>query len=242
MVANTDLPAAAEGSATPAGDAPLKSALVEQMGGKRGLIDTGLPAVVFVGVNGLVDAFASRPDALKAAIAASLVTGVTVVAIRLRNKETIQHALSGFFGLALAVFFAARSGEARDFFKPGIYISGLAAAVFLGSVLIGRPLVGAIYSAFDGSGSTWRTVPRLRRVFSIVTVGWACVFAARSVVQLTFYNADRPDLLAASRLLMGWPVTIGAVAMTIWFVRWSNRRAEARVPTAPADDESVLGL
>lgn len=205
---------------------PLQSALVEQLGGKRGLIDSGLPAVVFVGTNGLVDAFAARPDALKAAIAASIVTGLAVVVIRLRSKETLQHALTGFFGLALAVFFAARSGEARDFFKPGIYISGFAALVFFGSVFVRRPLVGAIYSAFDGSGSTWRTVPRLRRVFSIVTVGWSLVFALRAGVQAVFYNADRPDLLAASRLLLGWPVTIGTVALTVWFVRRSNRRAE----------------
>lgn len=216
-----------EDARTVSGEKPLRPALVEQLGGKRGLIDSGLPAVVFVGVNGLVDAFAARSTALTSAIAASVVCGIAIVVIRIARKETLQQAISGFFGLALAVFFAARSGEARDFFKPGIYINFAYAAVFAGSIAVGRPLVGAIYSAIDGLGSTWRTVPRLRRVFSVATLGWALVFLLRAVVQTIFYNDDRADLLAISRLLLGWPLTIGAVAATVWFVRWSHRRAEA---------------
>lgn len=210
---------------TISGEKPLGPALVEQLGGKRGLVDSGLPAVVFVGVNAIVDAFASRSTALRTAIVAAVVTGLAIVVLRLVRKETVQQAVSGFLGLALAVFFAARSGEARDFFKPGIYINVAYGAVFLGSALIGRPLVGAIYGAVDGLGDTWRTVTRLRRVFTVATVGWAMVFALRAVVQITFYNADRPDLLAISRLLLGWPLTIGAVALTVAYVRRSHRRA-----------------
>jgi len=88
-----------------------------------------------------------------------------------------------------------------------------------------RPLVGAIYSAVDGLGTTWREERRLLRVFSVATVGWASIFALRAVVQTLFYNANRPDLLAISRLLLGWPLTILAVAATVAFVRSSHRRA-----------------
>jgi hypothetical protein len=210
---------------TLSGEKPLGPALVEQLGGKRGLVDSGLPAVVFVGVNAVVDAVTSRSTALRTAIVAAVVTGLAIVVLRLVRKETVQQAVSGFLGLALAVFFAARSGEARDFFKPGIYINAAYGTVFLGSALIGRPLVGAIYGAVDGLGDTWRTVTRLRRVFTVATIGWAMVFALRAVVQIVFYNADRPDLLAVSRLLLGWPLTIGAVALTVAYVRRSHRRA-----------------
>jgi hypothetical protein len=226
-------PAAREDERTLSGEPPLRPALVEQLGGKRGLIDSGLPAVVFVGVNALVDAAASRHTALYVAIAAAVLTGLGTVVLRLVRKEPVQQAVSGFLGLALAVFFAARSGEARDFFKPGIYINGAYALVFLGSALIGRPLVGAIYAAVDGLGTTWREDRRLRRVFAVATVGWALVFASRGVVQTIFYNADRPDLLAISRLVLGWPLTIAAVAATVAYVRASHRRAAAR-DTDPA--------
>jgi hypothetical protein len=210
---------------TLSGDKPLGPALVESLGGKRGLVDSGLPAVVFVGVNAVVDAFAARSTALHVAIAAAVACGLGVVVLRLVRRETVQQAVSGFLGLAIAVFFAARSGQARDFFKPGIYINAAYGAVFLASVFVRRPLVGAIYGAVDGLGSAWRTDRRLLRVFSVATVGWALVFGLRAVVQTIFYNADRPDLLAVSKLLLGWPLTIAAVAATIAFVRRSHLRA-----------------
>jgi hypothetical protein len=218
-------PAETDDERTLSGEKPLGPALVESLGGKRGLVDSGLPAVVFVGVNAVVDAFAARSTALHVAIAAAVACGLGVVVLRLVRKETVQQAVSGFLGLAIAVFFAARSGQARDFFKPGIYINAAYGAVFLGSVLVRRPLVGAIYAAVDGLGSAWRTDRRLLRVFSVATVGWAFVFALRAVVQTVFYNADRPDLLAISKLLLGWPLTIAAVAATIAFVRRSHLRA-----------------
>lgn len=200
--------------------------MVEALGGKRGLIDSGLPAVVFVLVNSVVQAFSERTVALNAAIAASVASGLVIIVLRLIRKETLQQAISGFLGLGLAVFFAARSGEARGFFLPGIWINVVYGLVFLGSALIGRPLVGAIYAAVEGLGSAWREDPRLRRVFALTSVLWALVFGARAVVQGTLYVLDRPGLLAAARLLMGWPLTIAAVAVTLAVVKRTRARAD----------------
>lgn len=199
-------------------------ALVEALGGKRGLIDSGLPAVVFVLVNSVVQAFGERAVALNAAIAASVVSGLTIIVLRLVRKETLQQAISGFLGLAIAVFFARRSGEARAFFLPGIFINIGYGAVFLGSAVIGRPIVGAIYAAVDGLDKSWRQDVILRRAFAVASVGWALVFASRAVVQTVLYAMDRPGLLAASKLLMGWPLTIGAVALTVAYIKRTRER------------------
>ena len=221
---------------TLSGERSTKPALVEALGGKRGLVDSGLPAVVFVFVNSVVAAFASREVALQAAIASALVVGVGIVVLRLVRKETLQQAISGFLGLAIAVFFAARSGEARGFFLPGIFINLGYGLVFLGSAVLGRPIVGLIYAAVDGLDRSWREDPRLRRVFALATFGWSLVFGARALVQGLLYLADRPGLLAASRLLMGWPLTIAAVALTVAYVK----RARAReVGTATPVDAPV---
>jgi hypothetical protein len=125
-----------------AGGGPPRSALVDAFGGKRGLVDSGLPAVVFVFVNSLVGALADRQTGLDAAIAAAVATGVAVVLLRLVRRETLQQAVSGFLGLAVAVWFARRSGEARGFFLPGIFINIGYGLVFLVSALIGRPWSG----------------------------------------------------------------------------------------------------
>jgi len=209
---------------------PAQSAFVEALGGKRGLVDSGLPAVVFVFVNSVVTALADRDTGLRAALVAAVLTGVGVVVLRVSRKETLQQAVSGFLGLGLAVWFAARSGEARGFFLPGIWINAGYGLVFLGSALVGRPIVGAIYAAVEGMGSAWRSDARLRRVFALASVFWALVFASRAVVQGTLYVLDRPGLLAAARLLMGWPLTIAAVALTLALVK----RARARIEAPPA--------
>lgn len=213
----------------PAPSAPqARPALVDALGGKRGMVDSGLPAVVFVLVNSVVQTFATRDSALDAAIAASVATGLAVVALRLLRRETVQQAVSGFLGLAIAIFFARRSGEARGFFLPGIVINITYGLVFLGSAVIGRPLVGAIYAAVEGLDARWREDGRLRRAFGVATVGWALVFASRAVVQTVLYLMDRPGLLAASKLLMGWPLTIAAVALTVAYVK------RVRSPALPA--------
>lgn len=206
-----------------------RPALVEAMGGKRGLVDSGLPAVVFVLVNSVVQAFSARETALNAALAASVVCGVAIVGLRLVRKQTLQQALSGFFGLAIAVFFARRSGEARGFFLPGIYINVAYGLAFTVSAVVGRPVVGYLYAAVDGMAASWREDARLRRTFAIASFGWAAVFASRAVVQGILYAMDRPGLLAASRLLMGWPLTIGAVALTVAYVK---RRRPVEEPVA----------
>jgi hypothetical protein len=216
-----DLP---EDRRTISGQPATRPAMVEALGGKRGLVDSGLPAVVFVFVNSVVTAFADRDAGLRAALYAAVAVGVGVVALRLARRETLQQALSGFFALALAVWLAARSGEARDFFLPGIFINVAYGGAFFVSALAGRPLIGYVYAAIDGLDRTWRQDRRLRRVFTVATVGWAGVFLARAVVQGALYAMDRPGLLAAARLLMGWPVTIAAVAVTIAWVKRGRRQ------------------
>ena len=199
--------------------AATKPALVEALGGKRGLIDSGLPAIVFVLVNSVVQAFDDRSTALNAAIVASIVSGVAIVVLRLVRKETLQQAISGFLGLAVAVYFARRSGEARGFFLPGIFINIAYGLVFVGSAVLGRPVVGYVYGALEGLDARWRADARLRRTFAVASVGWSLVFASRAVVQAVLYVMDRPGLLAASKLLMGWPLTIGAVVLTMAYVK-----------------------
>ena len=207
-----------------------RSALIDALGGKRGLFDSGLPAAVFVLVNSVVQAFADRQTGLRVAMIVSLLAGATVVVLRLLRKQTLQQAISGFLGLAIAVFFAYRSGEARGFFLPGIFINIAYGAAFFLSAVIGRPLVGAVYGAVDGLGTRWREEARLRRIFALASFGWALVFAVRAAVQGALYLADRPGLLAAARLLMGWPLTIGAVALTVAYVNRSRSEPGAPAP------------
>jgi len=202
-----------------AGQHTLRPGIARYIGGRRGFIDGVLPPVGFVAVNAVTGAFLARPDALRAAIATAVGTGLALVALRLARREPLQQAFRGLIGLAIAAVFAARTGEARDFFLPGIYVDAAWAAILATSIVAGRPLVGFVHAALFGRGAGWRSDTRLRRAFAIVTLGWAAVYATRALVQAGFYQADEAGLLAASKLILGWPLTLLAVGLTLMYVR-----------------------
>ncbi|MFC4783941.1 DUF3159 domain-containing protein [Nocardioides sp. MAHUQ-72] len=99
------------------------------------------------------------------------------------------------------------------------------------SALLGRPLVGHLHAALFRLGPEWRRSARLRRVFTIATLGWSGVFALRTVAQGVLYAQGRTELLALSKLLLGWPVTVAAVVLTLAAVR---RACAGRCPPPPA--------
>ena len=51
---------------------------------------------------------------------------------------------SGLFAVGVAVAIAAATGQARDFYVPGILRNAALAVVLLGSVVLRRPLVGVV--------------------------------------------------------------------------------------------------
>lgn len=94
-----------------------KDKVLSALGGKRGLIDSGLPALVFLIVFNLTG------NNLNTAIYAAVLISIILTALRLIKRETIQHAFSGLIGVAICAFFSRRSGNAEDFYLPGLYLS-----------------------------------------------------------------------------------------------------------------------
>jgi hypothetical protein len=193
------------------------------LGGARGLVDGGLPPLVFVVVNAVAGGQTTRSGALAVAIGAAAATGLGIVALRLVRKEPLRQVIGGLAGLAVAVLFAATSGEARGFFLPGILVDATYGLVFAGSALIGYPLVGTLYGLLYRRRD-WRDDPRLGRLFVLATFGWSAVFAVRAGVQAFLYREDLPGLLAVGKLLLGWPLTLAAVALTLAAVRRATAR------------------
>lgn len=194
------------------GASPLAAARVlRALGGFRGVVDGGLPPLVFV----VAHAVAGRGHGLGTAIGAAGAAALVVVGVRLFRRETLRPVVGGLIGPAVAVTFAALSGDARAFFLPGIYVDAAYAVGFLASAVLGRPLVGTVYGVLFGQRRSWRADRRLRRLFAVATVGWSLVFALRAGVQGALYAADEPGLLAAAKLVLGWPLTAVVAALTL---------------------------
>ena len=110
--------------------------VLEQLGGWRGMVDASLPTVAFIVANAL--------GGLRTGIWCAIGAAVLVLGLRLVRRESVQQAFSGLFGVAVAVAIAAASGEARNYFVPGIIRNVVIGVVLLGSVPLRWPLVGVL--------------------------------------------------------------------------------------------------
>jgi hypothetical protein len=205
--------------------------LLEQMGGISGLVYSSVPVLVFVLVNAL---FGLMP-----AIWGSVGVAVAITVLRVVRKEGLQPAVSGFFGVAVAAFIAYRTGSAKGFFLFGIWASLIYGSVFLASVLVRWPLVGVIWAFLNGHGMVWRTDRKAVRAYSIATLTWVAVFAARFIVQRWLYDSDQTGWLAFARLAMGYPLTALALLVTVWAVRMAGHRQRDIEQAAEDEDRAV---
>ena len=196
--------------------------LLEQMGGVQGIVASTIPVGVFVVVNVVF--------ALQAALIAALASGVAIAAWRIARKQAVQPAVSGLFAVGVAAFLAYRTGEARAFYLPGLLFSAALGLAFLVSVLVRWPLAGVVWHGINGDGQTWRQDPRMLRAYTLASLLWTLVFAARVVVQGLLYNADEETWLGIARLVMGYPLVGVALLGTFWAVRRARR---APLPSTP---------
>lgn len=210
-----------------------RQTIINQIGGVRGLIDSGLPILVFVTVN----AFTS----LQVAVWSALGTGALLLAVRLARREKLQQAISGFLAVAIAAFIAAQTGEARNFFLPQLWTTAAYGLAFLVSAVVRWPLVGVIAEFLSPTqglkdSKAWRSNSTLMWTYTWLTLLWAAVYLLRIAVQGSLYLANEVTLLGTTRLVMGWPLTALEALLTVYVVRRVRRRVSpAEVCDPPAE-------
>ena len=199
--------------------------LVEAMGGRYGAAESGLPALVFV------IAYTASGNDLTLAVWSAVGLGVVLAVVRLLRRETLQFALAGLAGVALAAFVASRTGRAEDFFLPGLLLNAGYAAAYAISIAVRWPLIGVIVGALLGEGGEWRRDPERVRLYSRASWIWVGMFLVRLAVQLPLYLAGSVVALGVARTAMGLPVFALAVWLTYLVLRaggvdLGRRRAE----------------
>ncbi|MDQ1709553.1 MAG: hypothetical protein QOG49_938 [Frankiaceae bacterium] len=208
---------------------PLTQAesLQELFGGRRGVVDGAVPPIVFVAVN------AVRHNVRAAALAA-VASAVVLLLVRLLRRERTRHVFSGVFGVAISAAIAARSGRATDFFKPGIWLNAAYLTVFVLSVVVGRPIVGLVLKQFSDRPAQWHRHRLVRRAYAELTLMWAAMYGVRVVVQEVLRRRGDINLLAVTKIALGYPPLLLVLAATLPYLRWRT----AGVP----DDDDAAGL
>ena len=141
----------------------------QALGGTRGVIEASAPGLVFVVVYVLT-------HALVPTLVAALAVALIACLIRLIQRQGVQQALSGFFGVAVGVVVAAATGRGENYFAWGIATNVAMSAAFAVSVLARRSLVGFFYAMATGLPTGWRadaSQRSLRRRCNALTWMWA---------------------------------------------------------------------
>ncbi|CAL9292097.1 DUF3159 domain-containing protein [Streptomyces sp. SudanB182_2057] len=161
--------------------AVTEAALFEAFGGVRGMVETVVPGLLFVAI------FTINKDLHLSAIAALAVSLVLVV-VRLAMRDTVKHAFSGVFGVAFGVVFAMFTGNAKDFYLPGmLYTLGLAVA-YIVTALAGVPLIGLILGPVFKENLSWRTRnPGRKKAYTKASWAWGLILLAKCAILFPLY-------------------------------------------------------
>ncbi|MFF5128900.1 DUF3159 domain-containing protein [Streptomyces syringium] len=189
-----------------------EAALFEAFGGVRGMVETTLPGLVFVAL------YTVKRDIHLAAIAA-LSLSVLLVAVRLLRKDTLKHAFSGVFGVAVGAVFAMMSGDAKNFHLPGmIYTFGLSLG-YIVSAIAGYPLIGLILGPVFKENLSWRTRNPGRKVAYIkASWAWGLILLLKSAVLFPLYWWGDATQLGWVRMALGIPPMLLSVYLTWIFL------------------------
>lgn len=184
--------------------------VMQALGGKKGLIDSGVPAIVFLVL------FNIYKD-LQLALTGAIILSVLLAIFRLAKKDTIQHAVSGLLGVLVCAFFAQRSGNASDFYIPKLLTNLSYGSAYLIGNLVGWPLLGVVLGPLLGENFLWRNDPLRKRVYIRASWIWVALFFGRIAIQYPIYRSGNVNLLGAVNLAMGYPLFFVAAYLS-WLI------------------------
>lgn len=204
---------------------PTSSLVTREM-----LVDSGLPTVVFVTV------FAVAGRELQPALIAALVAGALLAVVRLVRRDSLQSVVAGFVAVAIAAWLAGRTGDAEDFFLPGLLINVAYGIAYLISIVVRWPLLGVLVGLATGEGMGWRRSPYLLRAYTMASWFWVGLFATRLAVQVPLYLTESVVALGVVRVAMGWPLFLLCLWLS-WLVI-KRARAQQRIIETEAESEA----
>ncbi|MER5639303.1 DUF3159 domain-containing protein [Kitasatospora sp. NPDC002227] len=213
--------AGAHGAVTPEAETPEQAAareaaaskeaadtVMQAFGGIRGMVDMTLPGLVFILTFNITH---QVPTAAWAALGLSAV----FVVLRLLRRETIQHAFSGVFGVAIGAWISMKTGKAENFYLPGLlYNVGYCVALAI-SALVRWPLVGLMLGPVTGEMFTWRTEnPGRLKAYTKATWAWVVIMGIKPVILFPLYFTHNTTLLGWLKTALGIPALVLAMYVT----------------------------
>jgi hypothetical protein len=187
----------------------VRARLAMALGGRRGMVEGAAPTIGFTATYLLSD------HALRPSLVVGVSLAVVLLVVRLVQRSTVQFVVNSLVGIGIAAVFASRSGNAEDVFLPGILYNAAYAVILTVSVLVRWPLVGFMIGSVTGDVTAWRRDPGIVALCSRLT--WVLVLpcAIRVAVQLPLYWAGQVGWLGVTKIALGWPLQVAALALMV---------------------------
>jgi len=199
----------------------VRSRLALALGGRRGMLEGAVPTVGFTAT------YVPTED-LRLSLMVGIGLAVSLLAARVLQRQPVQFVVNSLVGIGIAAFIASRTGRAEDVFLPGIIYNSVYAVGLSLSILLRWPLVGLMIASVTADLTSWRSDPGVVRLCSRLT--WILVVPCvlRVVVQLPLYLAGEVGWLGVTKLALGWPLQVAALAAMVWVL------ARGRTPLEPS--------
>jgi Protein of unknown function (DUF3159) len=205
----------------------VRAQLSKALGGRRGMLEAAVPTLAFTLI------FLVTKD-LRLAVLVSVGTALVLLAVRAAHRSTVQFVMNSLVGIGIGAFFAWRSArgggdadeQALAYFLPGLLYNGAYAVLMVLSNLARWPLVGFMVGSVAGDPTEWHRDPQVVGLCRNLTWMLAAPCAVRVAVQLPIYLVgkaaqDAGPMVAAlgvSKIAMGWPLQILALAGMAWLL------------------------
>ena len=184
--------------------------VLDAFGGKKGIIDSGIPSIIFLITFNI-------KDDLHTALYASVVVSILLTIIRLAKRDTVQHAFSGLIGALICAWFANRTGNPSDVFLPKLLTNLAYGSAYLIANLAGWPVLGLMLGPILGENLLWRKDPVRKAAYLRAGWLWVGMFFTRIAVQYPIYRSGNVNLLGTVNLAMGYPLFL-ATAYGSWLI------------------------
>ena len=197
---------------------PTGTAVLEAVGGVRGVIESILPSFLFLVVYLIVQS-SDHLDKTQQVVIASLApvaVALAFIAVRAATKLPIVPAVSGAVIVAVTAILAISTNNASNNFVLGLWLNAAYLTAIVISLIARRPLLGVVVAYLVGPRAAgWRTSPRKLWILTLATVIWGAMFAIRLAIQLPLYFADNAAGLGLAKLILGVPL----YAVVLW-ITW----------------------
>jgi len=194
----------------------IKEEIQEIFTGRRNLIDSILPPLLFVLINEIIS--------FEAAMWSSLALALLISIVRIVRGQPVLSALGGIATAISAIFLAKWFGRNESYFLPNMLSNAFLVVLFVISLILGKPMFAWGSHFLRSWPLEWYWHPRVRPAYMEVSLMWLLLIALRSIIQWFLYHNGAVDELALLTLFTGAPAILALVVLSYIYGSWRLRQ------------------